>query len=513
VGAETIPALLALQVAAHPDQQAIVGDTDTLTYAELAQRSLQRAAWFIGNGVNKGHRVGLQMPNGVEWAINAYALLRIGAVLVPLSTLLRPSELHAQLCVAGVRHLIATPTFRGRNYRDEFSACDSNALPSLRGVWWAGELGDVASAHGMSMANALAARVVPADDMAIIFTSGSSGTPKGVIHTHGGAIRANAAGLAARCIRADTRLYLPMPFFWAGGFAGGLLSALNAGATLLTEAVPEPGATLAFLAREKATLFRGWPDQAAQLAAHPRFGSTDLSALGAGSLEALLPAPLQGPAGSRANLFGMTESFGPYCGYPLDEAMPQDKWGSCGRPFDGVGVRIAAADSGELLPAGEMGSIQIGGRNILRGICGREREDVFTADGWYDTGDLGYLDADEFLYFRGRADDMIRVKGATVYPVEVESALQNVHGVERAIVMSIDLSGNAAIGAVVVTAPSCKMTLQQLRGEASARLSAYKLPSRWLLLDAQEKVPRTASGKIDKAGLRSLLLAGPAGPD
>ena len=104
----------------------------------------------------------------------------------------------------------------------------------------------------------------PADDFVVLFTSGSRGAPKGTIHTHGSALRAVASGLDARRVGADDRLYIPMPFFWTGGLAGGLLTALVAGATLLTEAVPEPERTLALLERERATLFRGWPDQAAR---------------------------------------------------------------------------------------------------------------------------------------------------------------------------------------------------------------------------------------------------------
>src|SRR5205823_14245982 len=119
--------------------------------------------------------------------------------------------------------------------------------------------------------------------------------------------------------------YIPMPFFWMGGFGGGLLSALVAGATLITESEPEPARTLALLERERVTLFRGWPDQAAALAAHPAFASVGLGALKDGSLEAVLPPERRRPPGARSNLFGMTESFGPYCADRLDTDLPEDK--------------------------------------------------------------------------------------------------------------------------------------------------------------------------------------------
>jgi acyl-CoA synthetase (AMP-forming)/AMP-acid ligase II len=506
VNAETIPALLALRGADCPQREAIVDDIARITYAELDRRSARRAAWLVANGVNKGHRVALSMPNGIEWAINACAVLRIGAVLVPLSTLLRTPELCAQLAVAGVRHLIATPMFRGRDYRGELTAIERTTLPSLCNLWWADALGDGGRDAEQAVATELEVSVRPADDMVVVFTSGSSGPPKGVIHTHGGALRANAAGLDDRCVRAGTRLYLPMPFFWVGGLAAGLVSALNAGATLLTEAAPDPGKTLQFLQRERATLFRGWPDQAVALASHPDFANTDLTSLTPGSLEALLPVALRGGPGSRANVFGMTETFGPFCGYALDRGMPQDKWGSCGRPFAGMQVRVVDADSGAPLPAGTVGAIQVGGRNILRGICGREREEVFTPDGWYDGGDLGWLDADSFLYYTGRRDDRVKINGATVYPSEVVAALETIPGIRRAFATDIDLDGANAIGAVVVSAtPDTIIDIDDLRRAARERLSAFKVPSRWIIVASLQDIPHTATGKIDKPALRARL--------
>jgi acyl-CoA synthetase (AMP-forming)/AMP-acid ligase II len=356
--AETIPALLAQRAVDVATREAIVSDLDRIDYATLERRSAARAAWLVAMGVNKGLRVALLLPNGVEWAVNAYAIMRIGAVLTPLSTMLRPAELAAQLSVSGVHHLIAVSSHRGRNYGDEIANIDRTRLASLRHVWWAENLGDEAPPMDGAVAKALSSRVRPADDMAVIFSSGSRGFPKGVIYTHAAAIRATAASIADRCIRSDTRLYVPMPFFSVGGLGCGLLSTLIAGATLLTESIAEPATTLRFLERERATLFR-----------------------------------------DRANLFGMTETFGPYCGYPIDQDVPADKRGSCGRAFDGIELRVMEFESGEILAAGASGRIQVGGNNILRGICGREREDVFTKDGWYDTGDLGWLDKDGFLFF------------------------------------------------------------------------------------------------------------------
>jgi acyl-CoA synthetase (AMP-forming)/AMP-acid ligase II len=306
-------------------------------------------------------------------------------------------------------------------------------------------------------------------------------------------------------------MYIPMPFFWMGGFGGGLMSVLVAAATLVVDADPEPARTLALLERERVTLFRGWPDQAAALAAHPAFAATDLGTLKAGSLDAVLPEALRRPPGARSNLFGMTESFGPYCADPLDTDLPMEKWGSCGRPFAGVELRVVDVDTGAPLPAGSTGEIQIRGRNVMRGIVGRRRAEVFTADGFYATGDLGHLDVDGYLFSSGRRDDMLKVRGATVYPTEVEAALVEIPAVLRAHVVGIEEAGSVVLGAAVVLADGANRDPSDLTREARARLSAFKVPSRWLVLDASA-VPVTATGKVDQPALRAFLSGGDTVP-
>jgi len=347
------------------------------------------------------------------------------------------------------------------------------------------------------MVDAVASAVTPSDTLVIMFTSGSSGPPKGVIHSHGNALAAVRSGLAARCIDADTRLYLPMPFFWVGGFGSGVLSALLAGATLVTEEIPRPETTLRLLEREQVTLFRGGPDQAEALARQSASVGAELSALRPGSREALLPLEQRAAPGARAKLFGMTESFGPYCGYPADTDMPPSAWGSCGKPFDGMEVRIVDPDTGQPVPAGTIGMIQLRGPHTLRGICRRSREDLFTPDGYYPTGDLGHLDDDGFMFYHGRSDDMFKVSGATVYPSEVEQALRTIDGVENAFVTEV----SGAVGAVVISGA----TVDDLGAAARKRLSAFKVPTVWLLVDSDDDIPRGTTGKVDARKLHAML--------
>ncbi|BBY64734.1 class I adenylate-forming enzyme family protein [Mycolicibacterium helvum] len=491
---DTIDALIRAQSARYGDKTFVIDPASRMTYTELDTVTGTLAGALVDAGISKGSRVGLIMGNNVRWVQLALALTRVGAVLVPLSTLLTARELVAQLKAASVHYLIAVDEFRGHRYLDEL-APQRAKLPALHHVWRADAL---PGSTGRSPIGELADTVTPADPMVIMFTSGSSGPPKGVIHSHGNALGAVRSGLLARCIDADTRLYLPMPFFWVGGFGSGILSALIAGATLITEEIPEPEATLRLLEREKVTLFRGWPDQAETLARRATDVHADLSALRPGSLDALLPADQRAVPGARAKLFGMTESFGPYCGYLADTDMPRLAWGSCGKPFDGIEVRIADVDAGDPLPADAIGMIQIRGPHTLRGMCRRSREELFTADGFYPTGDLGRLDNDGFLFYHGRSDDMFKVSGATVYPSEVEAALREIDGVRAAFVTDVD----GRVGAAVL----CDgRAVDDLRAEARSKLSVFKVPTVWLLLDSDDDIPRGTTGKVDLRRLRELL--------
>ncbi|WP_166903903.1 class I adenylate-forming enzyme family protein [Mycobacterium sp. DL440] len=492
----TIDTVLRERAATMASKPMVIDPMTRLSYTELDSSTAVLAAGFLANGVTKGSRVGLVMPNGVDWVRIAIALTRIGAVLVPLSTLLRPGELAAQLRMASVQFLIAVEEFRGHRYPVEIGR-----LPALRAVWTAGET--LLFSGPRATADALAARVRESDPMVIMFTSGSSGPPKGTIHSHRNALGAVRSGLDARRITPDTRLYLPMPFFWVGGFGAGILSALLAGATLVTEPIPRPDSTLELLRRQRVTLFRGWPEQAEALARHA--GTAELTTLQPGSLEALLPVEMRSRPGARASLLGMTESFGPYCGYQSDTDMPESAWGSCGKPFDGMDVRIVDTETGTTQSAGAVGEIQIRGRHVMRGICRRSREDVFTPDGYYPTGDLGYLDRDGFLFYRGRSDDMFKVSGATVYPSEVQRALRSVPGVRTAHVVNVPVGQANRVGAAVVVDG---LSVEALCTEAHVSISSFKVPTLWLLLDHEDAVPRGATGKVDNTALRAMLREG-----
>ena len=235
---QAMPALVAANAAAYRDKPVIVDPFGKLSHTELDSGTVELSAALLGAGVDKCSRVGLLAPNGVDWVRLAVALTRIGAVLVPLCTLLRPGELRTALRTAAVQFLISVEEFRGNRFLDDLPVGDT-ALPALQHIWPIEQALDFPfDAASRRRADALADTVRPSDVLAVLFTSGSSGAPKATVHSHGSALGAVRSSLAACCVDADTRLYLPMPFFWVGGFGAGILTALAAGATLVTEAIP-----------------------------------------------------------------------------------------------------------------------------------------------------------------------------------------------------------------------------------------------------------------------------------
>ncbi len=203
----------------------------------------------------------------------------------------------------------------------------------------------------------------------------------------------------------------------------------------------------------------------------------------------------------------MTETFGPYSATRLDRDMPPAEHGSCGQPFAGVEVRIVDPGTRAPVEPGTTGEILVRGPNVLRGICGRVRGEVFDADGFYATGDLGALDAHGYLWHAGRLDDMVKVKGATVYPSEVEEALRAVPAVRQAFVTDVTdvdgADGRPQIGALVLVPEGT--ALADVAREVRSRLSAFKVPTRWVLASDAAAVPLMATGKVDKAGLQDLI--------
>lgn len=506
----TVPALLrarALERAGHP---LLVCDDDRLTYAEADRRSAELAKGLVALGAGKGTHVGILEPNGSDFVVAALAAARIGAVVVPIPTFSTARELRALLASSDVAVLLCARSFRNHDYVARLTEVLGDALggelttpvrhhelPQLRHVGF--NVGDTADIPADQLPDdgflaALEADVDGCDPLAIIYTSGSSSAPKGVVHTHEAMLLHQHQLNEIRDFTPDDRLFCNSPFFWVGGFGFALLATLVAGATLICSNATDPAHTLDLLEAERPTLTNGFAASVAHLARHPSFGARDLSSMRRGNLYPIMPADVR-PSDPelRHNMLGMTESGGTLTLSADGGDQPESRRGSFGRPATGFDTKVV---DGELC---------IRGPHVMQGYYGREREQCFDADGWFHTGDLVRVDADGFVYFLGRRGSMIKTAGANVSPLEVEQAIARVAGGATAHVVGLpDAERGQLVGAVVVAAADHPVDERGLRDALAGELSSYKIPRRIVVVPAQ-RVPLLSSGKVDLRRLPELF--------
>ncbi|MAE95113.1 MAG: acyl-CoA synthetase [Deltaproteobacteria bacterium] len=523
-----VPAFVRSLAERYGDKPCICLGEQRLSYREIEARSRSWARGLLAEGVGKGTRIGLLMPNGPDWVTAWLAATRIGALLVPLNTFYQARELGWVLRHADVDTLLCVDRFLRNDYLErleEFAPelagagprIQVTALPYLRSVRvlgsserpWTTPLLDLeafASATPETLLEAVEDEVSPADPMVIIYSSGSTADPKGAVHTHGGVLRHSHNLNQFRDLHGEDRMYSPMPFFWVGGFVFNLLSALHVGASLVTEELFEPGRTLELLEAERVTILSGWPHYSAALVGHPSFPERDLSAVRGGNLYDLLPAE-QRPTDPllRSNSLGMTETCGPHTMDRMDRELPEKLRGSFGRAVPGLDHKIVDPETGATLGAGEFGEICVRGYSVAQGLYKKEREEVFDRDGYYHTGDGGQFTADGVLFFEARLGDLIKTAGANVTPREVEIVMEELPEVMGAYVVAVPHPERGEnVAAAVVLREGAELTRGALRDALKRELSAYKLPRHvWFV----ESVPMTDSGKVDKRALAEDLAA------
>jgi acyl-CoA synthetase (AMP-forming)/AMP-acid ligase II len=505
----TVSRVLRDRVAAHGEVDYVVCDDERMTYADAERRSRVVARGLLAAGVGRGSRIGLLFPTGLDFVVAWLATARVGAVAVPISTFSTPIELRDLLTRADVDVVLGVPGYRGNDYvaalqdvrGTDVGSERSVPLPFLRHVWLEDGFATVealADTVPDAVLDAVEADITPDDRMVIVHTSGSTSAPKGVVHQHGALLGHLATLNQLRGLDAGVRLYSNSPMFWVGGLAYNVAGVLVAAATLLCSAALDPGETLDFIERERPELTNGFVASIAALVAHPTFPDRDFSSIRSGNLYPLLPDPLR-PADPelRHNMLGMTET-GSVCLMDPDERdQPESRRGSFGRPVPGLDARVVDPDTVQDVPAGAVGELWFRGPSMMEGYYGRERFEVFTPDGWYRTGDLFRVDDDGFHYFLGRRGDMIKTAGANVSPREVEGALREVTGGLGALVLGIpDAERGQIVGAVVLAEAEHDVDLDRIRQDLRARLSAYKVPRRFLVV-APDDLPMLSTGKPD----------------
>jgi acyl-CoA synthetase (AMP-forming)/AMP-acid ligase II len=501
----------------------VVGIDFRLTFAEADAQSAELAGRLLASGIGKGTRVGLLYPNGAAWAVNWLALARIGALSVPLSTFAPGAELARMIRQTDVHAVLMSATFGSELMADRLEAglpalgqgssdLQLEDAPFLR---WVNVEGEQTPRWSRTLppplrpplVRAAESEVTPADDLAIINTSGATAMPKSVVHTHGSLVRHAALLAERRGLTNEDRIYSPMPFFWVGGLTMVLLAALVSGATAVVQERFEPGEALDLIERERVTQVSCWPNASRQLADHATFRGRDLGAVRGGTLVEALPPDFRPPTADRApNVLGMTETGGPHTGTDDPYAvLPEPLRGTMGRSLPGMAHVVVDPDTGAELPVGEQGELLLRGAFLMDRFYKRERHETFTPDGWYATGDLGWFGEDRHLRFAGRRTAMIKTGGSNVAPAEVEAALMELSDVREAFVFGI-AAGERGEDVAVVVVPDGPVTFE-LAAVATAlreRLSSYKIP-RHLRLVEESDLPRLPTGKVDLASLRDLF--------
>jgi len=498
----TLPELLHRAADRFGEDDFVVLRERRMSFAAAERASATLAKRLLAAGVGKGTRIGIVLPTGVDWVVAWLASTRIGAMPMLFPATYRPEELRRALRIGDAALLFAGRTMLGKDFEAFLeeavpSLADGHGqslrdpeVPYLREIWMVGgsdrpwatsvvldELDEPAAITDELLAN-VEAEVSPADPLLVIYTSGSSADPKAVVHTHGAAIRKVQAHLGM-CLPGSFpgRTFCAMPFFWVGG-PQELLGALHSGAAIVTQERFEVGGCLDLLERERCTSILGWATVLDQVRAHPTFPSRDLSALTPPEPGAVIVSS----KGDPPNL-GMTETFGPHA---------NRDW------FD---YKVVDPETGETVPDTQEGEFCVRGFGLMAGMYKKEREEVFDADGWFHTGDRGYLEGGR-IWFRGRYSEMMKTGGANVSPLEVERVLGSFADVATAFVFGIsDPERGEVVAAAVVPAEGATIDVEDLRERVSKKLSAYKVPTRWLVLD-EDDMPWLGSGKPDKRALR-----------
>lgn len=535
--ADTIPAFWRTAVQAHGDLPLARKDGVQASFAELDAASGWLARGLLAEGVGKGARIGILAPNGPQWVQAWLAANRIGAVAVMLSTFFTAREMAYAVRHADISILICADRYLRHDYAArleeafpslvEADGADPLTLPEcpfLRSIWftspvdrrWArGSLADLAawgrasSAFGPELLGRVEAAVTPADLGVMMYTSGSTADPKGVVHTQGVMVRKvlfQTGGNGATHSRVQTgdRLLVPMPFFWVGGFLM-LATAIARGASVICVDDHAPRSLLETIRADRATHVGG--SEAALRALK------DSEWARPGDFEGLKPLTsaqrpfFTGEAERIAMSLGMTETFGPHSGSRDGGLLPPGVTHSVGAALEGVDYKIVDPDTGETVAAGAPGELCVRSPWMMDGMYKRERREVFDADGYYHTGDQCVLPQDGYLRFVSRLGGMIKTAGANVSPDEVEQLIRaHPDVVDTAVLGLPDKALGQMVVAAVVRRSGSQLSEDALQAGLRSQLSSFKVPKRIYFFEFDE-LPRTPSNKIRKPALAEMIQA------
>jgi acyl-CoA synthetase (AMP-forming)/AMP-acid ligase II len=525
-GWRSIPALAAATAERHGDRLAVVDGDARLTYAELHDEATTFGAALVASGVAPGDRVAVWAPNSARWIVAVLGLWRAGAVLVPVNTRFKGAEAADVVARSGARALVTVTDFLGTDHLAMLRSA-ATELPELEtvvvahgdapdgGVPWDAFVA-LATADARAEVARRGAALGEDDPSDVLFTSGTTGVPKGVVMTHGRTLCVATDWVAMTGLDAGDRYLMVNPYFHMFGLKAGILACVAAGATMLPEPVFDAGRALARVADEQVTVLPGAPTLYQSLLDHPDRDRHDLSSLrvavtGAADIPVALIRRIvdELPFPNVVSGYGLTEA-GTASATDLDDD-PETIATTVGRARPGFEIRIVGEGDADVA-TGETGEVLLRGPSVMAGYLDDPEATAaaLSPDGWLRTGDLGVLDDRGYLRIVGRAKDMFIVGGFNAYPAEIEGHLLRHPEVLQAAVIGVPDDRLGEVGmAFVVTRSGDPAEGSGILAWCRDEIANYKVPR---TIEIVAELPLNATGKVEKNLLRERAAqAGPAG--
>ena len=498
------------------DAEAVVDGDRRVTYTELVADFRRVTGALMASGVVRGDRVAVWAPNRYEWLVAALGTLGAGAAVVPVNTRFKANEAHHVLDKSGARVAFTVGEFLDTDYAATLADLRAR-LPHLESVVGIGDApsANVSFTEFLAMGDAIDGATIDAciaavqgDDICdVLFTSGTTGAPKGVLTTHAQTLRQFSDWCDMAGLRTGDRYLVVNPFFHMFGYKAGCIASLMQGATIIPKPVFDVDDILGTVVAESVTVLPGAPTIYQSILDHPGRNEFDLSTL---------RVAVTGAADIPVELIRRLHDELPFrtiiTGYGLSEAGtvtgtgPDDDFETIattvGRARPGLEIRIAD-DAGVVQPVGEAGEVLVRGYSVMQGYLDDpiETARAIDADGWLHTGDLGTLADDGCLRIVGRKKDMFIVGGFNAYPAEIENLLLTHPAVGRVAVVGMPDARLGEVGlAFVVVAPGESLSPDALIEWARDAMANYKVPRAVELVD---DLPVNAAGKVEKDVLRA----------
>ena len=500
----SLPGLLRTAARERPDATFLREAPGTITRRELDEQVDRLAAGLADRGVGPGDRVAVALPNGAAWIGLLFATTRLGAVLVTLNVRYRASELEHMLADSGARVVVTVPEAAGTDLVALYAEL-APRLPDLEHV-----LVDVDGLVGTTPASTPGDAAASDDPAVLLYTSGTTGTPKGAVLTHGSLLASARAEAQHLALEQHDRFLATMPFTHVGGLTCTLLSALVAGSEVVLTPGFSPAGALRDVTTHGVTVFAGVPTMWTLLLAEmARAGVRALETLryavaGGSNVEPALCRAITAAAPNArvVNLYGLSETSGAAVMSALDDDTDTVA-ATLGVPLPGIEARIVDPVEGTDADEGEL---WLRGAPVAAGYWRRDEPTTFRPAGWLATGDVVARVGGDHLALRGRLKEMFISGGYNVYPVEVENVLGAHPGVAMVAGVGAPDDTHGEVGHYfVVRSPDSEVTADELVALAADRLADYKVPR---VVEFVDDLPLTPAGKIQKAALRQRVQKG-----